>query len=170
MEALSFQDTGQEDEANEAPFSVAYLPTGWSVIWSNDFEYASPSNILRLSSPLRLIGCQVEEHVMFTACHAAKDGRALWNVWHNFQEGGIYDLNSSGEVPKEFEIFAATRRAEQDAAGGDKSEVDYCSEVPLDLAMALTGYRHDRFRFDWGEPRFTVIEPLRRRRFWPFRK
>ena len=105
---------------------------------------------------------------MFSACHAAKDGRTLWEVSHDFQNGGTYDLRSSGEVPKEFSAIAAARRAEQDANGGDDSEVDYCIDAPLDLAMELTGYRHDRFSFDWGEPRFTVVEGVRPRRFWPF--
>ena len=40
----------QTDEANEAPFSVAYLPSGWSIIWSNVFEYASRPDTVRRSS------------------------------------------------------------------------------------------------------------------------
>jgi hypothetical protein len=30
--------------------------------------------------------------------------------------------------------------------------------MPVELARYLTGYRHDRWKFDWGKPRFTKLE------------
>lgn len=94
---------------------------------------------------------------MFSSCHAAQDGKMLWNVWHDAQKG-IYDIHSSGAVPREFDGIVASQKAEQDAHGGAKSDVDYVFDAPIDLAALFTGYRYDRWRYSWGEPQFTVIE------------
>lgn len=157
LEIMNFKDTRQVDEANEAPFSAAYLPTGWTIIWANDIEYASPSNVTHASRFARAIGCLIEENVMVSVCRSAKDGDSPWAVWHD-AEKGIYDIQTSGEFPVEFEAIAANHCARQEAEGGENSSVDYCFDAPLELAAQWTGYRHDRYKFDWGEPRFTVIE------------
>jgi hypothetical protein len=36
--------------------------------------------------------------------------------------------------------------------------VDYVFDIPVDLAEAMTGYRHDRLRFTWGAPHFTIVK------------
>jgi len=33
------------DEANEAPFSLAELPGGWFILWSNDFGFVSEESL-----------------------------------------------------------------------------------------------------------------------------
>jgi hypothetical protein len=157
LEIMGFHETGQIDAANEAPFSIAYLPNGWSIIWSNAFDYASRPDTIRRSSAARMIGCHVEEHVMFSSCHEAGNGQMVWNVWHDSQKS-IYDIHSSGAVPKEFDGIVATQKGEQDAHGGDKSSVDYLIDAPINLAASFTGYRYDRWRYNWGEPKFSVIE------------
>lgn len=83
----------------------------------------------------------------------------VWNVWHDAQKG-IYDIHSTGAVPKEFDGIAAVQKEQQDAHGGSKGEVDYLIDAPIDLAAAITGYRYDRWRYAWGEPHFTIIEKL----------
>jgi hypothetical protein len=50
--------------------------------------------------------------------------------------------------------------ADQDAEG-DSPEVDYIFDIPVELANALCGYRHDQ-RLDWGNPKFTRLESIRR--------
>jgi len=159
LEIMGFQDTDEIDEANEAPFSAAYLPSGWTIIWSNQFEYASRPEIMWQSSTQRMIGCHVEEHVMFSSCHLAEDGDQLWNVWHEGQQD-IYDMNSTGIVPAEFQAIVAMQKAEQDSAGGDKADVDHMFDVPIKLAAAITGFRYDQWRYSWGEPQFTVIQKI----------
>ena len=94
---------------------------------------------------------------MFSSCHEAREGQILWNVWHDAQKG-IYDIHSSGAVPTGFDSIVTTQKGEQDAHGGDKSAVDYLIDAPIDLAASFTGWRYDRWRYTWGEPKFTVIE------------
>jgi len=107
----------------------------------------------------QMIGCHIEEHVMFSSCHLAESGEQLWNVWHNAQEG-IYDIHSTGPAPAEFEIIASARKTEQDAVGGEGADVDHLFDAPINLAHSITGYRHDQWIYDWGEPQFTIIQPL----------
>jgi hypothetical protein len=157
LEIMGFKDTGMADEANEAPFSAASLPTGWTIIWSNDFEYAvSPSTIGR-SSDTEIVGCQVEEHVMFSSCFAAQNGIVTWNVSHDAQEG-TYDVSSTGPVPHQLRQIEISKVDSQNASGGVDSDVDHLIDVPIDLAASFTGYRYDEFNYDWGSPEFSIIE------------
>ena len=51
---------------------------------------------------------------------------------------------------------------QQDAEGGSKALVDYVFDIPVRLAEDLCGYRHDRWKFDWGQPVFTRLEQPKR--------
>jgi hypothetical protein len=70
-----FRDTGSQDEANEAPYSAAALPTGWTILFSNDFDYGSAEHLLGLSLGTMVVACQAEEHIMYSAAHCSLDGR-----------------------------------------------------------------------------------------------
>jgi hypothetical protein len=41
LSRLGLQDSGESDEANEAPVSGAQLPTGWYVVFLNDITIRS---------------------------------------------------------------------------------------------------------------------------------
>jgi hypothetical protein len=164
---LRFRDLGEVDEANEAPFSIAELPNRWIVVFSNDFEYGAPKNVRPLSGGTMLASCQVEEHVMFSAAHGFAEGAHAWSVWHDGGEVGPYDIHASGEPPAQFEAIKRRLQEEQDANGGEAGDVDFGFDIPVELAADVTSYRHDQWKFPWGEPRFTVVEPTRS--FWlPF--
>jgi hypothetical protein len=96
---------------------------------------------------------------MFSSCHLAKNDQQLWNVWHDAREG-IYDLHSTGAAPADFETIASAQKAEQDTAGGEEADVDHLFDAPINLAASITGYRHDQWSYDWGEPQFTIIKPV----------
>jgi hypothetical protein len=180
-----FRDTAILDEANESPFSIAELPTGWTVLFSNDFDYGSAEHLTAPSNGVTVVACQVEEHVGFSAAHCYEDSRELWSVWHDSQHG-IRDLSTRGALPPEFAAIRDRLSARQDQGEGmwarkpDPSDpfivmlqqagtkivlgedrwmpTDFIFDVPVELAASLTGYRHDRAKFDWGQPRFTRLE------------
>ena len=154
------RDTGHLDEANEAPFSVADLPMGWVVLFSNDFSFGSAEHLNGLSTGATLISCQVHESIMFSATFCSVDGKDVWGVWHDGQKGG-YDLTVSGRTPSQLGAIRDSLHSEQDRHGGVKSEVDFGFDIPVELAAAFTQYRHDRWKFAWGEPRFYVLERTR---------
>jgi hypothetical protein len=152
-----FRDSGTEDEANEAPFSFAELPSGWVILFSNDFDYGDAEHLVRLSSGAMVLSCQVEEHVMFSAVHCYSNGREAWSVWHNSTRGR-YDLSTRGTPPAELAPIKIRLNAKQNESGGATSDVDHTFDIPVELAAELTGYRHDRMQFDRGRPIFTVLE------------
>jgi len=52
------------------------------------------------------------------------------------------------------------RRAKLIPPGERWMEVDYMFDVPVGLAAEVTGFRHDRSEFEWGQPQFTKLERL----------
>ncbi len=154
---IGFHDSGRHDDANEASFSLAELPTGWSILFSNDIEFGSPENLRSLSNGADILSCQVHEGVMYSAVHQAAEGRDLWSVCHDCQID-MYNLSVSRNPPSIFADISKALHAKQDENGGVDAGVDYIFDIPVEVAFQLTGYRHDRWRFDWGEPSFTVIE------------
>ncbi len=59
---LDLVDSGFPDPENRAKFSFAELPSGWLLIYSNRFDYASPKRIAAASAGGFALGCAVEEH------------------------------------------------------------------------------------------------------------
>lgn len=161
LDRLRFRDRGEVDEANEAPFSIAELPNHWTVVWSNDFSYGAPENVHRLAGAMTVVSCQVEEHAMYSAAHCVTKGAHAWSVWHDGGQLGPYDLHVTGDPPPALDAIKRRLFAEQDARGGEAADVDFGFDMPIELALDVTGYRHDQTRFPWGEPTFTIIEPNR---------
>lgn len=155
---IGMRDTARVDEANEAPFSMANLPTGWTILFSNDFDYASDHRLAVCSNACRVIGCRIDETIMYSSATAFENGHALWSVCHDSGEG-LMHLQARGESPKEFADIREKLIAEQEADGGAEADTDYVFEIPVELAAVSTGYRHDRWKFEWGEPEFTEVEP-----------
>jgi hypothetical protein len=158
LRRAGLRDTGIADPANEAAYSVARLPNGWTVIVSNDFEYGTAERIAALSKGTHIVSCQVDEHAMVSAAHCATDAKPIWSVSHDGQDS-VLDVQTSGEPPENLNDIIARMRDEQTKNGGAESGVDYGFEVPVEIAFAQVEYRHDRWQFPWGEPAFTIAEP-----------
>ena len=157
IEELGFRDTGAVDEANESPFSAAQLKNGWSIIWANDFEWAETQPI-KLSFPAgRAISCQLHEGVMVSIAHGAQDGVEQWSVTHDAQ-AGLHDLTVEGIAPPALIEIKNRLFAEQQLEDGDKAEVDFIFDIPIDLAERITGFRHDLWEVDGERLTWTTIE------------
>ncbi|MGO8920680.1 MAG: hypothetical protein ACLQJR_32705 [Stellaceae bacterium] len=179
---------GLYQSPGKSRFSVSELPTGWTIVYSKDVAYGSAAHLAGLSTGSMVVACQVEEHAMFSAAHSYQDTRELWSVWHDSQRGAR-DLSTRGVLPPEFAAIRDRLGAKQDegsglwASGrvdpknplvavlkragtrvedlGDRwMPVDYIFDIPVELAAALTGYRHDRLTFDWGEPQWTSLDRI----------
>jgi len=154
---LALSDSGEIDEANESPASAAALPTGWYVVFFNDYFFPTPERLAKVSVGCVVVACQVEEHMMASASSLYENGRHVWTVAHE-AERGLYDLSIYGDPPARFAELRDKLHKQQMEAGGENADVDYVFDVPLDLAAELCGYRHDRWKFDWGEPAFSRLE------------
>jgi hypothetical protein len=166
LEALSLVDTNQIDEANESPISGATIPDGWYVIWLNRFDHAlaSHSSVSGLSSYCEIVGCQVEEHVMVSLAHLYRDGVKSWSVMHDSQKSGRH-LEVAGSVPDDFEEVRNRLNAEQDNEDSGDRQVDFIFDVPVETAERVCGFRHDKWEYDWGSPKFTALESTKKS-FW----
>jgi hypothetical protein len=155
---LHLHDTGESDEANESPASGAELPMGWYVVFLNDINhpFVAPAALQKLSQGCEIIGCQVEEHVMFSASFHYSNGHHEWGISHE-SEKGLYNLEFDGAAPSFLAHIHADAQAQQQKEDAEQVKCDYIFDVPLKAAERLCGYRHDRWKFDWGEPRFTKL-------------
>lgn len=159
LDALHLSDTGKQDEANEAPFSAATLPDGWIIVWANDEEYANETRAAALSSTATsVVAVHVNETCMHSTASFFERGTRLWRIHHEGDE--LIDfIERDGNLPpevNEIEAQARASQADEDAGPGD---VDWLFDVPLETARTVCGYKHDHWRFEWGEPVFTVVLP-----------
>jgi len=141
---LGVERTGEREDLPESPIVGAALPGGWYVVVFNEADVDLSDEVLlaRVSAGCEIVTCDVEEHVMFSAASGWKDGEERWSVFYDSQVG-IEHLATKGELPAAFRSIADEARNEQDAAGGERAEVDFLFDVPLELARTLTRFRHD---------------------------
>lgn len=162
LQILSLVDTAESDEANESPVSGAELPGGWYLLFLNDIvhPFTQAPLLQRLSAGGKVLVCQIEEHVMASAAIMYENSVNIWSVTHE-SENGIYHLAQDGVLPPSLDKIHAEMKASQDAEGGDDADVDYIFDVPVVLAAAICGYRHDRVALVSGEePQFTELVPM----------
>ncbi|MCV3764956.1 hypothetical protein [Rhizobium sp. TRM95796] len=159
LQTFGMVETGRSDEELELPFSLATLPTGWTILFSNDESNPSEAQAGVYSRAARVIRCQVNENEMTSAVTCYAEGELLWSLTHN-SELGFYHIAPAGAAPSFVHEIIARLTAEQDANGGEKSDVDFLFEAPIELAAELTGFRHDESEFDWGEANFVEVRPI----------
>jgi hypothetical protein len=157
------EDTGEPDDFFEGAYSVGELAGGelvgkWAVLVASDFALLEEEILHDFSQGRRLVACAVEEHVMISSCSEWVNGAPVWSATHIGEDGGD-ELEVAGVLPPVFEGIVAKLRAleaqnaEEDADEG--LEVDYIFDAPLELAEAITGFRHDAV----FEGVFTACEP-----------
>lgn len=92
-----------------------------------------------LSADHQVYFFQYDTRALFSEAALWQKGQAVWSVSHTY-EAEVFDLKTSGTLPPSFERYKTKRWREQIAAGGLEADVDYMSEVAMDLSKELTGY------------------------------
>lgn len=139
LERLGLRETGEDDEANEAPFSIA-SQGDWIVVWANDFEYfRDKRRLAELSQDGRAIAVCAEEHVMFSGVGEWRDGQHVWQIDHDAQQSDDH-IAVSGNPPDRLSALCDAAREQQKTDGDD---VDFFFDVPTGLAREITGFKHD---------------------------
>lgn len=141
LNELCLRPTGARAEIPETAADGAALPGGWYLVVSNrdELKLTEEATLKSLSYLGEAIACFVEEHVMVSTAMCYSKGAWIWTVKHDAQKGADH-LRALGKPPAE---FAAIRdRLLKEQAEGD-ADVDYVFEIPVELAQALTGFRHD---------------------------
>lgn len=140
--ALDLQATGKREGIAKSRIAGAALPTGWYVVVFNRSEIKN-SILEKLSRAGEVIGCCVEDHVMFSSAANWKNGRQIWRVLHDGGEDKVFHLETSGALSPEFEGIREEMFAKQEQENAGNKEVDYVFEIPAQLAKKLTGFQHD---------------------------
>jgi hypothetical protein len=166
--ALGLRGTGKREESAESKIAGVALPTGWYMVQFNRTELED-RELARLSRSGEVVCCFVEDHVMVSWASGWRDGGKNWSVLHD-PEKGLFHLDVQGEAPSELKGITVRLVAEQQAAGGEKADVDHVYDVPAELAKQLTGYRHDQDTPGMTGDAFEVLEremmPLGSGRRW----
>jgi hypothetical protein len=159
LAALRLEDTDEIDEANDEPISGDEFPNGWYVLFLNDYDHAliQPASLSALSVGCEVIACRIEEHVMASSATLYANGQRVWSIAHQGDGEDIYDLTVEGTPPKILAGIRSRLTKDQESEGGRAADVDYIFDIPLDVACAICGYRHDQAEYDWGEPEFTAL-------------
>ena len=158
LRELRVEGTGVFEEIPESPMTCARLPSGWFLVFANQFNspLVSERTLCALSIGGNVVTCQVEEHVMFSSAAVYVDGHRTWQVQHDAQKA-IYDLQCEGTLPAQFHSIFATLKQQQDDDGGAESEVDYMHDVPVELARSIATFRHDQDISNPGQQPFEVL-------------
>jgi hypothetical protein len=103
-----------------------------------------------------LLLCLVEEHVMASSSEFWSKGKRQWRLSHE-GENGPKGLEVDGNPPEVYAATAKEMEALQLAEGGDDAGVDYIFEIPLLIAKALVGFKHDEICPHLIGARFEVM-------------
>lgn len=144
LEELGLSPTGEREEFPESLISSAKLDTGWRVLWYNECgcPFLEPEHLQALSAQQDLVLCSVEEHVMYSSAELWTGGHCKWRIVHD-GSNGPKGLIAEGTLPASLGPIRNEMERTQHAEGGASAEVDYIFEIPLMVAQALVGFKHD---------------------------
>jgi hypothetical protein len=171
LSAIGLRSTGKREEFPESRYNCANLPNGWFLVIADraGSEIIDEAALRQLSVGCDVIACSVEEHVMVSEASGWENGSRTWRVVHDAQRG-MEHLEAEGEPPAVFPSIRNRLCEEQNAAGGSDSDTDYYFDIPVELAMSFTGYRHDKDTLGLTENSFEVLETVDGRKKSFFRR
>jgi hypothetical protein len=164
--ATGLSSTSVLAEYASKPFTGQALPSGWYLLVATRCDSPLISNkvLAELSSGGQVIGCSIEEHVMFSSAEFWQGGQNLWKVEHS-SENGLRHIHSTGAPPDSLKEVVAEANREQDK----DSEVDCFFEVPLILARELCGFKHDETCDGLNYEQFLVYSKGKgQKKWWQF--
>jgi len=155
LRKLGLSRTGQFGEYARHNISGATLPSGWFLLVARgcDHPILQPEVLADLAqNGCRVVASSIEEHVMHCSVEEWQNGIRVWRVEHNAQNGMLH-LKAEGVLPEGYQEVKITYMAHQNAEGGEKADIDYYFEIPLQTAKNIAGFKHDE--------QMTGSEPVR---------
>lgn len=144
LDRLRLDATGAPADYVENALTGCTLPGGWSVVVAHgcDHRIVDTQELAALSQDCEVIACSVEEHVMYSRVERWALGSRVWRITHDAQ-ASFDHLAAEGDLPTEFDAVRARHAEQQEAEGGRLAGVDFYFEIPLVLAQARVGFKHD---------------------------
>jgi hypothetical protein len=161
--SAGLENTSARAEYATAPFTGQSLADGWHLLVARrcDSHLISNKVLAKLSLNCQVVGCSVEEHVMFSSAEFWQNGQRNWKVEHA-SEQDLRHLKSEGTTPTTYEGHVAKAKLLQD----QDPEVDCFFEVPLLLAQELCRFKHDESCEGLDYEKFSVYEKNMGPRKW----
>jgi hypothetical protein len=156
LSALDLLETGEEVVPGErrAGLSCREFEDSWTVVFSEDREWASRNLAAELSALGRVLACRFEDKVeMASEAWEVRGGIQIWRVFHDNTASALR-LDVEGDPPAALAEIRARLAREQEADEKDGAGVDYMHDAPLELAKSIFGYRAD----DEPSP-FQALQP-----------
>lgn len=155
---LRLKPTGKWERTPESLVSTTRLDTEWRLVRYNRYEcpFLDANALARISKDHLVLVCRVEEHAMASSSEFWIEGRCHWCIEHR-GEDGPKGLLVYGSPPGCFPAIKIQMEEAQRVAGGDEAGVNYLFEVPLKVAQAITGFKHDEGNNGVTDGRYAVL-------------
>lgn len=160
LEHLALTATNEMQGMPDYDWWVAQSASGYTVFWSEDFEFGMNSHdkIEVLSKLEDVYLVEVHEGVMWSSCTHWHQGTQLWGVQHTGDgsdptDSSHFNLNISGTPPENFDGIKAKFFEAQKTDGED---MDHVFEIPIVLAEQISGFRYDK---TLTSDRFLIVTP-----------
>lgn len=141
----NLERTGNSSDTPDHLINQASMQTGWRVIWYDKYEcpFLRTHHLRELSRDHDILVCNIEEHSMDSDVTLWRGGAPLWRIHHNGCENGATGLDVEGAPPECLAAIRKTMEQQQDEENRGDASVDFIFEIPLLVAMELTGFKHD---------------------------
>jgi len=155
-ELLALSPSAEFEDAPRSMFSGVRLDSGWYlvVIKKCEHKFVREPALRRVSAAADVVAAAIEEHVMFSTAEAWKNGHRTWKVTHE-SESGPRHLKELGSLPDAYRSVKGRLLAAQQHEDEGAREVDHIFDVPLELAEAIVGFKHDKEL----DARFEILKP-----------
>ncbi len=157
---LGLTGTGEFCDYGDAPVVGQQLQSGWYLIVAKGCDHKLTSDVIvqPISSNSSVIACSIEEHVMFSSATEWRDGQRKWHIRHRGGDYGPTDLSFEGAPPPLFSELRGRYASMQEAEDGEKGEVDWFFEIPLELAKSYVDFKHDEETPGLEEGSFEILK------------
>ncbi|MCS6286561.1 MAG: hypothetical protein H8K08_14140 [Nitrospira sp.] len=142
---LGLTDTGARGDFLAYPIAGLDLRNGWYLVMADECDHKTLSDRVTesLSCGASVVGCSVEERLLYSSAMLWRQGKRIWRVQHRGAVHGIMDLVIEGQPPDGFYQLRDEYWAKQVSAGGAQAGADLIFEIPLALAKFFVGVHHD---------------------------
>lgn len=163
-ERLGLAATGEYEEFHESDFDGIAIDGGWYVVVARSIGFVDELELELVSAGAEVIACMLCSTVMVSFAESWREGERVWRVEHPERGGGRYRLLEEGALPNRYASIRERAIWQQEEAKRLNERVDYIIDVPLDLAHAVTGFRHDRLEQPGaaGDTPWEILERSRR--------
>ncbi len=164
---LGLRATGEQGIDGDSELVAATSDDGWYLVVANETGHRiiDPAVVASLSRGCEALTCTVEEHVMFSQATGWRDGRRLWCVSHEGENGPV-GIDEEGTLPPEYAAIRDRLVAGQEAEGGASADVDLLFDIPVALGQAFVGYKHDELNPAFEARGFEELEETRAKTSW----